>query len=149
MDVAGGRSLEIPYGDEQFTLRLEGGKQLATITALHMPNITSKFPEFRLQEAWEELQDAAAAGGSPVMLPTIDERIGGERVDVMIGIKYLKYYPVLVFSLPSGLAVYRARLQSASGRQAILGGPHAAWAWAIERAGHMNPRAFLTQEARA
>ena len=149
LDVAGGRSLEIPYGDEQFTLRLEGGKQLATITALHMPNITSKFPEFRLQEAWEELQDAAAAGGSPVMLPTIDERIGGERVDVMIGIKYLKYYPVLVFSLPSGLAVYRARLQSASGRQAILGGPHAAWAWAIERAGHMNPRAFLTQEARA
>ena len=149
LDVAGGRSLEIPYGDEQFTLKLDGGKQLATVTALHMPNITSKFPEFRLQEAWDELQNAVTSSNLPIKLPTIDEKIGGEKVDLLIGIKYLKYYPVLVFSLPSGLAVYRAKLQSASGRQAVLGGPHSAWAWAIERAGHMNPRAFLTQEARA
>ena len=70
LDVAGGKSLEIPYGDEQLTLRLDGGQQLATITALHMPNITSKFPVFRLQEAWEELQAAAKVGTSAVSLPT-------------------------------------------------------------------------------
>ena len=55
----------------------------------------------------------AAAGG--LQLPQVDSTIGGEAVDVIIGIKYLKYFPVLVFSLPSGLAIYRARFNSYSG----------------------------------
>ena len=70
-------------------------------------------------------------------------------MDVIIGGKYFKYFPQLVFSLPSGLAVYRAKLLSASGRQAVLGGPHAAWTMAVEKTQHMNPRVYLTMEARA
>ena len=65
-------------------------------------------------------------------------------MDVILGFRYLKYYPELVFSLPSGLAVYRAKLKSASGRQAILGGPHATWTAAAEKTQHMNPRVYLT-----
>ena len=149
LDVAGGRSIEIHYGDEQFALKLEGGRQLATITALHMPSITSVFPLVQLTEAWEELQVEAMKTNKALKLPKVDKEVGGTPVDILVGIKYLKYFPTLVFSLPSGLAVYRARFQSASGHQAVLGGPHAAWSWAAERAGHMNPRAFLTSEARA
>ena len=145
LDVAGGRCVEIPYGDERFTLGIDGGNQLATITALRMPCITTPFPLVELQEAWNDL--VAAAGG--LQLPQVDSTIGGEAVDVIIGIKYLKYFPVLVFSLPSGLAIYRARFNSYSGNQAVLGGPHAAWSLAARTAGHMNPRAYLSSEARA
>lgn len=146
LDVAGGKCVEIPYGDERFTLELSTNRQLATITALRMPRITSPFPLVQLQEAWDDL--AAAAGGSH-RLPTVDSTIGGVAVDVIIGIRYLKYYPTLVFSLPSGLAIYRAKFKSYSGHQAVLGGPHAAWSMAAAAAGHMNPRAYLTSEARA
>ena len=145
LDVAGGRCVEIPYGDERFTLELDGGHQLATITALRMPCITTPFPLVQLQEAWNDL--AAAAGSQ--QLPRADKCIGGGAVDVIIGIKYLKYFPVLVFSLPSGLAIYRARFNSHSSNQAVLGGPHAAWSAAASTAGHMNPRAYLSSEARA
>ena len=70
-------------------------------------------------------------------------------MDLILGIRYLKYYPELVYSLPSGLAVYKARLKSASGCQAVLGGPHAAWTMAAEQTQHMNPRVYFTNEARA
>jgi hypothetical protein len=126
LDVAGGRSLEIPYGDEQLTLKLAGGKQLATITALHTTNITSVFPLIKLQEAWEELLQEAKKSNKNIKLPSVDKEVGGVSVDLLIGIRYLKYYPILTFCLPSGLAVYTAQLQSASGNQAVLGGPHSA-----------------------
>ncbi|MBM3938553.1 MAG: hypothetical protein FJ333_07870, partial [Sphingomonadales bacterium] len=147
LDVAGGKCVEIPYGDEQLTLELTG-KQLATVTALHMPAVTTPFPLVQLAAAWDELAKAATASGIRD-LPTSDDTIGGTAVDIIIGIRYLKYYPELVFTLPSGLAIYRAKFKSYSGHQAVLGGPHAAWTIAAEAASHMNPRAYLTSEARA
>ena len=149
LDVAGGRTIEIPYGDEQFTMELEGGKQLATLTALRMLSITTPFPLVRLLQAWTDLQQEAYKASNDLKLPEVDEEIGGTSVDLILGIKYLKYFPQLVFNLPSGLAVYRARFRSASGRQAVLGGPHAAWSNAVQKAGHMNPRVYFTSEARA
>ena len=118
----------VPYGDEQFHLALAGTKQKATFTGLKMPHITSTFPVFVLTEAWNDLQSGAAA--NRVKIPEVDEVIGGSCVDVIIGARYFKHYPELVYSLPSGLAVYRAKLKSASGRQAVLGGrsmQHGRW----------------------
>jgi hypothetical protein len=82
-------------------------------------------------------------------IPNIDAEVGGQEVDILLGIRYLKYFPKLLFTLPSGLQVYRAVLKSESGNQAILGGPHKAWNHMISLAQHMNPRAYLTAEARA
>ena len=46
--------------------------------------------------------------------------------------------------------MYQAKLPSASGWQAVFGRPHAAWtAAAAEKTQHMNPRVYLTCEARA
>ena len=45
LDVAGAKSILIPYGDESFHLEVEGTKQ-TTFTGLRMPNITSPFPAF-------------------------------------------------------------------------------------------------------
>jgi hypothetical protein len=149
LDVAGAKSVIIPHGDEQFHLEMECGKKKATITGLRMPHITTPFPVYQLQRAWEDLQKQAYKADKSLTLPSVDVEVGGSGVDVILGIKYLKYYPELVYSLPSGLAVYKAKLKSASGCQAVLGGPHAVWSAAAEKAQHMNPRAYLTAEARA
>jgi hypothetical protein len=80
----------------------------------------------QLQQAWDELQVEAWQR---------DKRFNsGTGVGVIIGIKYLKYYPKLLLMLPSGLSVYKAKLLSASGNQEVLGGPHAAWAFAHAQA---------------
>lgn len=149
LDVAGGKSILVPYGDEKFFFEVDGTKQKATFTGLRMPTITTSFPVFKIAEAWHELQQAASADGRGGELPEADPEVGGKAVDVIIGAKYFKYYPVLVMTLPSGLTVYRAKLRSASGRQAVLGGPHAAWARAVGQTQHMNPKVYLTHEARA
>ncbi len=75
----------------------------------------------QLQQARDELQVEAWWRDKRFNLPKDDAQIGGTGVDVIIGIKYLKHYP----KLPSGLSVYRAKLLSVSGNQAVLCGPHA------------------------
>ena len=149
LDVAGGKSILVPYGEEQFHLEMGDKKQKATITGLRMPKITAEFPLVQLSAAFMEVQVAAVAAGEWDKKLTADPVVGGRCVDIILGIRYLKYYPDLVYSLPSGLAVYKARLKSASGCQAVLGGPHAAWTRAAEQTQHMNPRVYFTKEARA
>ena len=149
LDVAGGKSILIPYGEEEFHLELASTRQKATFTGLRMPNITAEFPLVHLAAAWDELADAAARAGQPLKDLNIDSMIGGRCVDVILGIRYNKYYPELVYSLPSGLSVYRSKLKSASGHQAVIGGPHEAWTAAAASSRHMNPRVYFTMEARA
>jgi hypothetical protein len=60
-----------------------------------------------------------------MVLPEVDDVLGSTSVDIVLGISYLKYFPVLIFSLPSSLSVYKVRFRSASRLQAILGGLHA------------------------
>ena len=70
-------------------------------------------------------------------------------MDVMIGIKYLAYFPKLVSSLPCGLAIYESQIKSLCGRQGMVGGPHRSWAHAEERIEFTSSFAFLTAELRA
>jgi hypothetical protein len=149
LDVAGAKTITVPHGDEQFYIELCGPKQKATVTGLRMAHITSTFPFYQLNEAWEELNMAAMQMHPKITIPKADAEVGGRSVDIILGSRYLKYYPELVLDLPSGLSVYKARLKSASGCQAVLGGPHMAWFEAATKAQHMNPRAYLTSEARA
>ena len=150
VDVAGGKTIMIPYGDERFHLQIEDGDRVkATITGLRMPHVTTPFPLVKLKEAWQDVCDHAKNVQPNLCLPTIDAEVGGREVDILLGIKYVKYFPRLVYSLPGGLQIYRAVLKSDSPNQAVLGGPHKAWSRMLEMAQHMNPRAYLTAEARA
>ena len=150
LNVAGGKSLSLPHGDEQFQLELDTPVPTkATLTGLRMPHITVPFPAYELAEAWEEVQATVSKQKRKVTLPQIDEKVGGRSVDVLIGIQYLKYFPEPLLTLPSGLQVYRAKIKSASGRQAVLGGPHESWLRAVSQTQHMTPKVYLTSEAQA
>ena len=62
-------------------------------------------------------------GGDVSKLPQLPPSVGG-NVDFMIGVKYLRYFPELVFQLPSGLSIYRSNFQNSDGSRGVIGGPH-------------------------
>ena len=150
LNVAGGEEITIEYGEERFTLPLDGSKTRATITGLRLANITNRFPLWELQSAWDELNSAyKVENPSGEDLPRTEKSIGGRQVDLMIGIRYLKYYPQPLFTLPSGLTVYRALFQGVGGLQGVLGGVHKSWRRALESAQTLGYQAYLTAEYRA
>ena len=57
------------------------------------------------------------AGGDAKTPQKIPKPVGGE-IDFMISIKYLRYYPKMIFQLPSGLTIYEPVFEN------VNGGPH-------------------------
>ena len=150
MSVAGAETIRLETGDERFWLLLADGATKATLTGLQMPNITTPFPAWDLQEAWQELQKGYAEEhpkGEP--LPQVSTSIGGCAVDIMVGIRYHSYFPTLMYTLPCGLGVYKSKFASDSGHLGILGGPHRTWRNARDSSHMLGPRAYFTAEARA
>ena len=64
------------------------------------------------------------AGGDVSKLPSVPKVIGGD-VDIMIGVKYQRYHPEKIFSLPSGLTIYRSPFLNINGSRGVIGRPHA------------------------
>ena len=151
LNVAGGGVVKIDYGDERFCLDLATENETkATITALRMDHITSKFPHWKLKEAWDYLNDSYSASfpeNEP--LPLVDDAVGGVEIDLMLGIRYNQYFPKLKFMLPCGLAVYEAQFKSVSGNLGVLGGSHSSWKNAEVNSHFMGPMAYFTAEVRA
>ena len=150
LNVAGAEEIIIEYGEERFNLPLHGTNHKATITGLRMAEITNKFPLWELQEAWDELHSGhRAANPKGPDLPKTEPRIGGKSVDIMLGMRYSKYFPVPVFNLPSGLTVYRAQFTSKDGLQGVLGGVHRSFRKAFESSQTLGYQAYVTAEYRA
>ena len=42
----------------------------------------------------------------------------------MIGIKYLRYHPKVIFELPLGLTIYKSVFENVDGGRGVIGGPH-------------------------
>ena len=150
MNVAGGKTVLLDGGDEQFLLDMATPNTKATITALRMPRTTTRFPLWRICDAWEEIQreySALKLGLEP--LPPVPAQIGGEEVDIMIGIRYMKYFPVLICTLPCGLGIHRSLIAAPKGEITVLGGPHPAWRHATDLVGFLGATSFFTAELRA
>ena len=56
-------------------------------------------------------------------LPKLPKEIGGET-DIMIGIKYMKYFPKEAYRLPSGLAIHESLFINFDGSKGVVAGPH-------------------------
>ena len=150
MGVAGGGVVQIPGGEERFWLPLDKPGEQATFTGLHMPHITSRFPDWELMQPFNDLQ-AAYLSDNPAGpdLPRPPESIGGCQVHVMLGIRYVKYFPKPIYSLPCGLTIYEGQFKSPKGQLGVLGGTHKSWRSASSRAQFVSPVIFLTNELRA
>ena len=129
---------EVAHRPSRFDLnKVRGG--------LVMDTVTNPFALYNLQEAYEELCRAYGSGEG-VALPEVPDTIGGSKVDVMVGIKYLAFFPELVFTLPSGLAIYESQIRTVCGRRGVIGGPHKSWAHAEERIEFMSSLIIFLKE---
>ena len=111
---------------------VDGSKQM--VHGLSVDRITGKFPMFKLDQAAKEIK-ADAPQNKELQNLKVPPAVGGE-VDCLLGIKYLKCHPVLVHSLASGLSIYRVRLASDDGFNAVIGGPHESFNFLAGKAGN-------------
>ena len=109
---------ESPYGIYQIKLPLINGSE-ATLSGVCLENITNDFPVYPLQgKVKKDIEKFyQQPGGSPNDLPVVAKSVGGS-VDIMIGIKYLRYHPKLIFQLPSDLTIYESIFRNADGSNA-------------------------------
>ena len=149
LHVTGSTTTQTPYGDDRVNLPLADNQGMAAFNALKMDHVTHKFPLWQLTEAWEELNTGYKKAKKAGHLPKVDKETGGREVDIMLGQRYMKYFPTHIFSLPCGLAIYKSRFTSTAGSRGILAGPHESWMRALQTGGVAGFSFFLTQEARA
>jgi hypothetical protein len=128
ISVASGQTITIPGGEERFSLPLSDGRTRCTITALVMPEVTSEFPVWELEEAYEDL-DHEYQGWCPggADLPRIPKRIGGRRVDIMLGIRYYQWFPQFRYQMRDGLSLHESQFICPEDESGILAGPHKSW----------------------
>ena len=148
--VAGGTSFEIEGGDESFRLPLVKENKFATLTGLKMENITGNFPCWDIVSAWDQITqelDEEFPGHEELPLPP--DKVGGGPVDVMVGIRYAKLFPTLMYMLPSGLGIYETKIKGHNGKNCVLGGSHHSWRHSKDVMNFLSPRAFFSAEMRA
>ena len=150
LHVAGGSTIKLEGGDERFWLEMAESKSKATITGLNVPSLTCSFPLWDLRDAYRELKQEYEDDLSiKEPLPTVPDTIGGQAVDIMLGIRYIVYFPKLVYHLPHGLGIYKSVFKGTDGHQGVLGGPHQAWFEAVEASNFLGASAYLTCEMKA
>ena len=150
LNVAGGLTVDIEGGDETFELQLADSEMRATITGLKMPSITTPFPTWDVAGAWAEImKELVSAFPDHDELPPPPDVIGGVVVDLMLGIRYNKYFPKLLYMLPSGLGIYQSQFEAYEGKTCVLGGSHPSWQHFKNTIGFISPFHFFTAELKA
>lgn len=150
LNVAGAMTMEIEGGDESFQLKLADSEVKATFTGLKMPEITSPFPTWNVKGAWPEIMsDLRKCFPDHDDIPQPPDVLGGVVVDVMIGVRYSKYYPKLLYMLPSGLGIYKSQLEAYGGNSCVLGGSHPSWRRFKDIISFSSPFSFFSSEMRA
>ena len=75
-----------------------------------MPKITTEFPLYNLGEVEQDIQnECRKVGGHNLVsrLPKLPSKVGGDT-DILVGIKYAKYFPRKVFESKTGLGIYES-----------------------------------------
>ena len=151
LGVAGGDTVTIPYGDEQFALETVSDKKVTLVTGLQMDNITSDFPTWDIKSAWGEIYDEFSRmhDGKPPTLPPVADKVGGQSVDVMLGIRYLRVFPTPLYHLPSGLGIFESKIKCIDDNNLVLAGPHAAWNHALSHTTMHSVHFYFSSEMKA
>ena len=102
-------------------------------------------PTYPLEKVQHDIEAAyKATRGNTNELPKLPKFIGG-TVDFMIGIKYLRYHPEVIFQLPSGLTIYRSVFKNVDGSRGVIGGPHRIFT-EINNYHHFDVKSFFSHQ---
>ena len=94
-----------------------------TLSGVCMPKITSRLPIYPLGKVESDLRKWCTTDDSCRYLPKLSSKVGGDT-DILIGSKYLRYFPKLVYEHESGLRVLKSVFKSPCGSRGVVEGPH-------------------------
>ena len=102
--------------------------QNAILSGLVLPTITGVFPMYELTNVENDIRNRCLEGGEPEFssLPKLPKKVGGDT-DILIGSKYLRYFPREIHKFESGLTICESVFSSSDGTRGIVGGPHEEW----------------------
>ena len=95
--------------------------QIASMSGICLDKLTQTFPMYPLDEAVSSIHKAF--NGDASLLPKLPKSIGG-NIDIMIGIKYLRYHPNIIFKMATGLSIYESVFNGTDGNRGVIGEPH-------------------------
>ena len=111
------------------------------LEGLSVEKVTSEFPEVDLNEAVKEVK-ASKPKDTLLQNVSIPQKVGG-KVDILLGIKYNAFFPVLIHMLPNGLGIYRLKVKSFGNKStAVIAGPHSSFDKLLAKVGNA---AYLLQ----
>ena len=123
--VVGGGKVSSEYGLYKLGLGRTTEGKVHEIVCQGMGEITKEFPKCDLHEINKELEKSQPK--SPIIHEPRPMEVGGTDVHLIIGLKDPALQPQLIFSLPSGIGVYRSKLTDKFGSTLCYGGPHSAF----------------------
>ena len=116
----GNLKMSSQYGVYKISLPLNNGKE-AILAGVCMDQITNTFPLYPIHgNVKDDLLKAYQ--GSVADFPELPKYVGGD-IDIMIGSKYLRYHPSPIFSLTSGLTLFKSVFPGVEGN-GVVSGPH-------------------------
>ena len=117
--VSGGR-IWTEYGSYQMLLGPTSSGKYFELVAQGITAVTGRFPKYDLTAVNDEARNTTDLHpGTP--LPTY---VGSERVGLLIGLKCPEIEPICVFTLPSGIGLYKSQFKDIFGSYYCYGGPH-------------------------
>ena len=121
LTVVGGEKIYSDHGTFRFNLGPAVNEEYHEIICIGMKDVTAGFGSYNLSEIAQEYREHAENGEKDEVLP---EKVGGSKVQLLLGIKNTRLDPILMKILPSGIAVYRSPFKDVFGSRIIFGGPH-------------------------
>ena len=94
-----------------------------TLSGMCMTKITHRIPIYPLEEVESDLRSWCTDENSCRYLPKLSSKVGGET-DILLGSKYLRYFPKLVYEHESGLRIHKSVFKSPCGSRGVVEGPH-------------------------
>ena len=113
-------------GEFSISLPLHSGEN-AILTGVCLPKVTGDFPNYNLGDVEKDIRSRCNdVGGHELVscLPKLPSSIKGGDVDLLIGSKYLRYFPVCIHKFDTGLGIYESVFKSTDGTRGVLNGPH-------------------------
>ena len=100
-------------------------KANAEMIGICVDEITIPFPKYPLQVVEQDIIKEVGLTNKSMLpnLPRLPNEVGGE-VDIMIGKAYLKYFPIDLIRLESGLTLSQSMFESPDGSTGVVCGPH-------------------------
>ena len=121
--VVSGGKIWTEYGTYQMIIGPTPAGKYHEIEAQGMHTITTKVPRYDLSSVNGEAREfASISQDSP-----LPEYVGSERIGLLIGLKSPELEPECVFTLPSGIGLYKAPFKDIFGSYYCYGGPHSSF----------------------